>query len=108
MAKPVHLRQLAAEDIDAALDHYLTEASPDVARRFIAAAERAMNSIGRHPRRRSLRFAFELGIPDLRCWPLIRFPYVVFYIERDIQIDVWRVLHTRRDVPTALADTNEE
>jgi plasmid stabilization system protein ParE len=31
----------------------------------------------------------------------------VFYVEREHEIDVWRVLHSRRDIPTTLADTNE-
>jgi plasmid stabilization system protein ParE len=38
--KPVRLRRLAAEDIDAAVDHYLREAGHDIAGRFIDAVER--------------------------------------------------------------------
>jgi len=30
---------------------------------------------------------------------LTRFPHLVFYFERDDYIDVWRVLHGRRDIP---------
>ena len=108
MAKPVRLRRLAAEDIDAALDHYCSEAGHDVAARFIGAVGRAITRIGRHPHHGSLRFAYELEIPDLRCWPLTRFPYLVMYVERDTEIDVWRVLHTRRDIPSTLVDSDEQ
>jgi toxin ParE1/3/4 len=52
-----------------------------------------------------LRFAWELDSPDLRCWPLARFPYLVVYVEHADHIDVWRLLHTRRDIPRTLADT---
>jgi hypothetical protein len=31
-----------------------------------------------------------------------RYPYVVFYVEREDRIDVWRVLHTRRDIPARM------
>ncbi|CAN5706307.1 MAG: type II toxin-antitoxin system RelE/ParE family toxin [Ilumatobacteraceae bacterium] len=108
MAKPVRLRQLAVGDIDAAVDYYLTVAGDEVAGRFLDAAERALVHVGRHPHHGSLRFAYELDIPDLRAWPLTRFPYLVFYVETDTQIDVWRVLHTRRDIPAALSVDDEE
>jgi toxin ParE1/3/4 len=31
---------------------------------------------------------------------LWRFPYLVFYLERADCIDVWRVLHAQRDIPS--------
>jgi toxin ParE1/3/4 len=106
--KPVRLRRLAADDIEAAVDHYLSDAGPDVASRFIDAVESAMTHVGRHPHNGSLRFSYDLDIPELRAWPVGRFPYLVFYVESDDQIDVWRLLHTRRDLTAALADNDEE
>jgi toxin ParE1/3/4 len=94
VAKPVRLRRLAATDIDTAIDHLLNESTPDVAARFVDAIERALVQVGRHPHSGSLRFAYELDIPELRSWPLTRFPYLVFYIESESEIDVWRLLHT--------------
>ena len=108
MAKPVRLRRLAADDVDTAIDHLLTEAGADVAVRFIDAVERAMQHVGRHPHSGSLRFSYFLDIPELRAWPLTQFPYLVFYVEHNDEIDVWRVLHTGRDIPVALADNDEE
>jgi toxin ParE1/3/4 len=107
VAKPVRLRQVAADDIDAPLDYYRSEAGTDVAQRFVTAVTRAIVSIGRTPHSGSLRFAYELEIPDLRCRALTRFPYLVFYVEHPDHVDVWRLLHTRRDIPITLADTNE-
>ena len=107
VAKPVQLRRLAAGDIDAALGHYRDEVGPAVAASFVGAVERALAHLARHPHNGSLRFAFELGVPELRAWTIKRFPYVIFYVELDPRIDVWRVLHARRDVPATLADLSE-
>ena len=30
---------------------------------------------------------------------MTRFPYLIFYFERDDCVDVWRVLHGQRDIP---------
>jgi nucleoside-diphosphate-sugar epimerase len=53
----------------------------------------------------ALRFAGLYGpdrlprLDDLRAWPLRRYPYLVFYVERQDLLDVWRVLHAQRDIP---------
>ena len=100
----VALRAPAAADIDSAVIYYRTEAGPAVALDFVEALEAAIGHLGRHPRAGSLRFAYELGIPGLRCWSLQRFPYLVFYLTaHDDRVDVWRVLHARRDIPASLA-----
>jgi toxin ParE1/3/4 len=39
-----------------------------------------------------------LNLPGLRFWTLTRYPYLVFYVERDTHIDVWRVLQGQRDI----------
>lgn len=98
--KPVVPRVQAVRDVEEALAHYLTEASERVALRFIDALERAYARIGRHPASGSPRYARELSIPGLRFRPLRRFPYLVFYVKREDHVDVWRVLHGRRDIPS--------
>ena len=107
MGKPARLRSRAVGDIDAAADFYLAEAGADVAGRFLDAVERAISQLGRQPHGGSLRFAFELDIPELRAWPVSRFPYLIFYIERETELDVWRLLHSSRDIPATLADNDE-
>jgi toxin ParE1/3/4 len=72
--------------------------------RFVDAVERAVGQIGRSPHSGSLRFSYELEIPGLRVRPLVRFPYLVFCVVGDEAVDVWRILHTRRDIPTAMGD----
>ncbi|MCY3505287.1 MAG: type II toxin-antitoxin system RelE/ParE family toxin, partial [Chloroflexi bacterium] len=36
------------------------------------------------------------------------FPYMVFYVEREADVDVWRVLHAARDIPEWLRQPREE
>jgi toxin ParE1/3/4 len=72
--------------------------------RFVDAVERAVGQIARSPQSGSLRFSYELEIPGLRVRPLVRFPYLVFYVVGDEVVDVWRILHTRRDIPTVMGD----
>lgn len=97
--KPVVPRGLARRDVDEAIAHYLNEGGERVALRFIDAVEKAYAHIGRQPASGSPRYAHELNIPGLRSWSLGRFPYLVFYVERRDHVDVWRVLHGRRDIP---------
>lgn len=91
-------------DVDAAIDFYLHENAPAAANGFIDALEQAYTHIGRHACTGSPRFGHELGLPGLRAWPLTRYPFLVFYLERQDHIDVWRVLHTRRDIPERMRD----
>ena len=103
MAKPVKLRQLAADDIDTALNYYRREAGESLATRFVDALEAELSRLSQHPLIGSLRYSYELDIPALRSWRLAAFPYIVFYIDRAESVDVWRVLHARRDIPAWLA-----
>jgi len=92
-------RELANKDVEEAIDHYLVEATAKVALGFVDELEKAYAHIARFPASGSPRYAHQLGLADLRFWPLGRYPYLVFYVERDEHIDVWRVLHEQRDIP---------
>jgi toxin ParE1/3/4 len=97
-AKPVVPREQAHRDIDQAIAYYLGEDAGPAALRFIDALQQAYGHIGRHPGAGSPRYAHELNLPGLRYWPLTRYPYLVFYVERPDHVDVWRVLHAGRDI----------
>ena len=92
-------RVSANRDIDQAINHYLDEGGERVGLGFIDALEKAYRHIARHPASGSPRYAQELDLPGLRAWPLKRYPHLAFYVERDDHIDVWRVLHSQRDLP---------
>ncbi len=101
--RQAQLRLRAALDIDEAIAYLRDEAGDAVALAFIDALEGGINHITRSPNAGSLRFVYELGIPELRAWGPRRFPYVIFYVPLGDSIDVWRVLHTRRDMPGTFA-----
>lgn len=97
-------REPARRDIAAAIAHYVAEASFEAAVGFADALEHAITHIGRHPSAGSPRFAEELGLPGLRTRQLKRYPYLIFYFERNDHVDVWRVLHVQRDIGARLHD----
>jgi toxin ParE1/3/4 len=98
--KGVIPRELANRDVEEAIDHYLVEATAKVALGFVDELEKAYAHIARHPASGSPRYAHQLGLADLRFWPLGRYPHLIFYVECDEHIDVWRVLHEQRDIPS--------
>ena len=99
VVKGIVPRELASRDVEEAIDHCLIEATAKVALGFVDELETAYAHIARHPASGSPRYAHQLGPADLRFWPLGRCPYLVFYVERDDHIDVWRMLHEQRDIP---------
>lgn len=99
----MQLRALAAADIDAVIEHYQQSAGGAVALNFVDALAHTVTRIGRSPHVGSLRFSHELGIPELRVCTLERFPFLVFYVPHDTRIDIWRILHSMRDIPSALS-----
>ena len=102
--KPVVLRECARRDIDEAVAHYVTEAGPSVALDFIDALESARRKIGEQPGTGSPRYAHELDIPGLRFRMAGKYPYLIFYVENEGEIDVWRVLQGTRDIPAWLRE----
>jgi toxin ParE1/3/4 len=102
--KPVVLREVAQRDVRAALDHYLREAGPDIALGFIDALQSTYQAIAAHPALGSPRYASELALPGQRSLATKGFPYLVFYIDREDHVDVWRVLHGRRDIPSRMRE----
>lgn len=98
-AKAVFPREQAKRDVDEAVTYYLNEAGEAVAFGLVDALEKAYAHIGRHPATGSPRYAHQLNLPGLRAWSLARYPYLVFYVEHQDHINVWRVLHSQRDIP---------
>ena len=110
--RPVVLRERAQRDVEDAVEHYRAEASAAVALDFVDALEAAFRLVGEHPAAGSLRYAraTRANSTSPACvrdwWP--GFPYVVCYVERDADVDVWRVLHTARDISAWLREPAED
>ena len=103
-AKPVQFRDLATHDLESASSYYVAEADVATAIRFVDAVEATTQRIGRNPRLGSLRFAYELSVPDLPVMSVGKFPYLLIYLEREGSVDVWRLLHASRDIPASLQE----
>ncbi len=106
-SKPIIPRELANQDVEEAIAHYLGEDAEQAALGFIDSLEQAYAHISRHPASGSPRYAHELNLPGLRFWPLTRYPHLVFYTEHSDHIDVWRVLHGQRDIPAWMQQPDE-
>ena len=106
-AKPVIPRAKAREDVALAVEYYADEAGADVAFSFIDALEQAYSFIGEMPAAVSPRCSHELNLPGLRTMGLKGFPWLIFYLEFETHVDVWRVLHAKRDMPAWLADVDD-
>lgn len=98
--KAIVPRTLVNRDVEEAIDHYLGVASAKAALAFVDDLPKAYAQIALNPTIGSPRYAYQLGLPELRFLPLKRYPYLVFYVERDDCVDVWRVLHQQRDIPS--------
>ncbi|MXW46295.1 MAG: type II toxin-antitoxin system RelE/ParE family toxin [Gammaproteobacteria bacterium] len=107
MPKPAALRERARRDIDEAIEHYLTEAGAKIANQFTDTLQATIQSVSSQPKAGSPRYAHELDMVGLRCRKVGKFPYLIFYVERNTEIDVWRVLHGARDIPRWLRESDE-
>ena len=103
MRKAVVRRSQAQKDIEQAADYYFAEGGTELELRFIDALQAAVTRIATNPGIGSPRYATALAMPNLRFWRLTRFPYLIFYVEREEQVDIWRVLHEQRDIPRRFA-----
>ena len=100
--RPVVPRARAARDIEQAIALYLQQGAQSAALKFIDAVEVAFHRLAHHPAAGSPRLGQELDLPGLRLLQVRKFPYGIFYVELPDRVDVWRVLHGRRDIPAGL------
>ena len=91
--------------MDEAIAHYLEAGGSQVVLGFIDALQEAFEHIADNPRPGSPRHGHEVNLPGLRSWPLRGYPHLVFYMTGQNRIDVWRILHGRRDIPEWLRDS---
>jgi toxin ParE1/3/4 len=106
--KPLVRRERARRDLEEATDYYDAEGGEALELRFIDAIEQTLGLVAEMPAIGSPRYAETLQRSGLRCLPVKRFPYLVFYIEHPDRIDVLRILHRRRDIPAILQDDPDE
>lgn len=106
--KPVFWHPLARLDADQAAAWYAQEGGLALELAFTAALQDAVQRLAQHPGIGSQRCGESLGMPSLRQWPVHTFPHLIFYLERDSQLDVWRVLHASTDIPAWLGEPDND
>lgn len=103
-SRPVVLRHAAVLDIERAIEWYRREAGESIAIRFVDALETTLRRVARDAGAGSPRYAHELDLAGLRTVAVRGFPQLVFYVEMPSHVEVWRVLHGKRDVPAILQE----
>ncbi|MBF0628173.1 MAG: type II toxin-antitoxin system RelE/ParE family toxin [Magnetococcales bacterium] len=102
--KPLIPRMLANRDVEEIMEYYLQQNAIQAAFGFLSALEQAYAHISYYPTSGSLRYSLELNLPGLRTWSLPRYPHIIFYVEQPDHIDIWRILHGQRDLPSWLRE----
>jgi toxin ParE1/3/4 len=98
-------RSVADTDVLSALEYYL-EHAPEYALDFIDDLEHAYQHIQKFPESGSTRYAFELDFPELRVWQCQTFPFLIFYLNQVQQIEILRILHSKKDIPPSFQSEN--
>ena len=103
MRRRISRRPQAEADLTDQFVYYLTTAGSEVAERFLAAVEAAAGRLLETPGigvKRSFRHP---SLQGLRMHPVRGFErHLVFYRERDDGIEIVRVLHGARDIPSVM------
>lgn len=96
--KPALLRPQALRDQQREVRCYRNEAGARVAVRLVNAANAALDRIELDPGIGSPVLGKRLGIPELRTWPVAKFPLLWCYFECAGHLDVLRLLGERQDI----------
>ena len=95
--KPYVLRPLARDDRRNEVRYYRKEAGARVALRLVDALAEALEQISRNPGMGSPTLGQELGLAGLRTWRVRGFPLTFWYFEREVHVDVARLVGQRQD-----------
>jgi toxin ParE1/3/4 len=101
----VRRRHRARQDLIEIFRDLAREASLRTARRFLAQAEATFGKLADMPGMGTRYEPETLAFPEIRFFPISRFEkYLAFYTPIIGGIDIVRVLHGARDIPSILAD----
>ena len=103
-AKPLLLSPQAQREVRQVTAYYRSESGDALSLKWVTALEHALKHVTQHALSGSTRYAVLLKLAGLRFWPVRGFPYLIFYVEREAEIDVWRVLHAQRDIPLWMSE----
>jgi len=90
--------RFAVQDEEEIVQYYEQTSSEQVALGFIHALEQAFSQLGRYPQMGSPRPEYDLNVDGIRSWSLKKFPHLIYYEIQDDHIELWRILHPKRDI----------
>jgi len=96
----------AVQDVDDAIDYYRECAGTSLAEAFATEIVDVYTRLGRHPHIGSPRPSYELEMSGVKSWSLNRFPHLVYYQVTADHVELWRVLHPRRDMTQVTMSRN--
>jgi len=89
MSKPLIYRREAETDLDD-IQAYYNKISPQITDNFFIEFFEALTFIEQEPK------LFQIRYRGIRIAPLYRFPYGIHYLEKENEVVIFRVLHTKR------------
>jgi plasmid stabilization system protein ParE len=102
----IEFREAAIADLLQIHAHLRSEASLQLADRFLMAVERTTQQIRRYPNAGALFRTQRSSLTGLRWWSVTDFPrYLLYYIAGADRLDMVRVLHGSRDTKRELRET---
>jgi toxin ParE1/3/4 len=107
MMKWTVFTQQRAEDDAEEIWRSIAEDNPKAAEAFLNAVEEAVAILSTTPAIGSLRYFYHSELQGLRLWPLKKFEkYLMFYRlkEEERVIEIVRIVHGARDLPTLFSD----
>jgi toxin ParE1/3/4 len=96
--KPAKLRPQAKSDLRRQIGDYRRQASALVPQRLRDIAEQSLQLLEENPGMGSPLLGQEVGIENLRTWPLASFPVLWLYLERADHLDFVRLLGEQQDI----------
>ena len=93
--------RFAVEDEEEIVHYYEQTSSEQVALGFINALDQAFSQLSRYPQMGSPRPEYDLELDGIRSWPLKKFPHLIYYEIQTDHVELWRILHARRDITQA-------
>ena len=91
----------AIADVHDIICYYREQAGTAVAENFASEIDEAYARLKQHPNIGSPRPALDLDIDGVKSWALKRFPHQIFYEIQNDHVELWRILHPRRDITQA-------
>ena len=86
------------QDEEEIVQYYEQTSLEQVALSFINALDQAFSQLSRYPQMGSPRPEYDLDLNGIRSWSLKRFPHLIYCEIQGNHIELWRILHPKRDI----------